>query len=88
MGLLTRSLRLSTPAGWLLLPSALVLGALHGPEPGHGKTMMTAFIIAVRGTVAQAVLLGLAATPSQTSVVRVLALIGTHFGNQYDRAVA
>jgi nickel/cobalt transporter (NicO) family protein len=46
----------------LLLTSALVLGALHGLEPGHSKTMMTAFIIAVRGTVAQAALLGLAAT--------------------------
>ena len=46
----------------LLLSSALVLGALHGLEPGHSKTMMTAFIIAVRGTVAQAAWLGLAAT--------------------------
>jgi len=38
----------------LLLSSALVLGALHGLEPGHSKTMMTAFIITVRGTVGQA----------------------------------
>jgi nickel/cobalt transporter (NicO) family protein len=58
-------------AGWLLLPCALVLCVLHGLEPGHSKTMMTAFIIAVRGTVSQAVLLGLAATVSHTSVVWV-----------------
>ena len=44
---------------WLFIPSALLLGALHGLEPGHSKTMMAAFIIAVRGTVGQAVLLGL-----------------------------
>ena len=37
---------------WLFIPSAVVLGALHGLEPGHSKTMMAAFIIAVRGTVA------------------------------------
>jgi nickel/cobalt exporter len=57
MGSLTDLLHPGAAAGWLL-PSALVLGVLHGLEPGHSKTMMTAFIIAVRGTVAQAVLLG------------------------------
>jgi nickel/cobalt exporter len=70
----------------LLLPSALVLGVLHGLEPGHSKTMMTAFIIAVRGTVAQAVLLGVAATVSHTAVVWVVALLGMHFGSRYDTA--
>lgn len=49
---------------WLFIPSAILLGALHGLEPGHSKTMMAAFIVAVRGTLKQAVLLGLAATPS------------------------
>ena len=42
---------------WLFIPSAILLGALHGLEPGHSKTMMAAFIIAIRGTVMQAVLL-------------------------------
>ena len=46
---------------WLFIPSAILLGALHGLEPGHSKTMMAAFIVAVRGTLKQAVLLGLAA---------------------------
>ncbi|MEQ1714521.1 MAG: hypothetical protein ABL907_00830, partial [Hyphomicrobium sp.] len=32
-------------------PVAVLLGALHGLEPGHSKTMMAAFIIAVRGTI-------------------------------------
>ena len=72
----------------LLLSSALVLGALHGLEPGHSKTMMTAFIIAVRGTVAQAALLGLAATVSHTAVVWVVALLGLHFVSRYDAAFA
>ena len=61
-----------------------MLGVLHGLEPGHSKTMMTAFNIAVRGSVAQAVLLGFAATVSHTSVVWVVALIGMHFGSRYD----
>ena len=50
--------------------------------------MMTAFIIAVRGTVAQAALLGLAATVSHTAVVWVVALLGLHFASRYDAAFA
>ena len=63
---------------WLFLPSAIILGALHGLEPGHSKTMMAAFIIAIRGTVRQAVLLGLCATFSHTLIVWVIALGGTY----------
>ena len=60
---------------WLFVPSAVVLGALHGLEPGHSKTMMAAFIVAIRGTVGQAVLLGLSATVSHTAIVWVVALV-------------
>ncbi|ADH87766.1 high-affinity nickel-transporter [Ancylobacter novellus DSM 506] len=63
---------------WLFIPSAILLGALHGLEPGHSKTMMAAFIIAVRGSVPQAVLLGLAATVSHTLVVWTIALGGVY----------
>lgn len=55
--------------GWFFIPSAILLGALHGLEPGHSKTMMAAFIVAVKGTVKQAVMLGLAATLSHTVIV-------------------
>ena len=61
---------------WLFIPSAVLLGALHGLEPGHSKTMMAAFIIAIRGTVRQAVILGLCATLSHTLIVWVIALGG------------
>lgn len=63
---------------WLFVPTAIVLGALHGLEPGHSKTMMAAFIIAIRGSVAQAVLLGLAATASHTAIVWIIALGGVY----------
>ena len=59
---------------WLFVPSAILLGALHGLEPGHSKTMMAAFIVAIRGTLKQAVLLGLAATLSHTAVVWLVAM--------------
>lgn len=69
---------------WLFIPSAIMLGALHGLEPGHSKTMMTAFIIAIRGTLTQAVLLGLAATLSHTAVVWAVAMAGLYFGNNWN----
>ena len=69
---------------WLFIPSAILLGALHGLEPGHSKTMMAAFIIAVRGTLLQAVLLGLAATVSHTAIVWLIALGGLYFGQHWS----
>ncbi|MDO8933488.1 MAG: nickel/cobalt efflux protein RcnA [Rhodocyclaceae bacterium] len=69
---------------WLFIPSAILLGGLHGLEPGHSKTMMAAFIVAVRGTMSQAVLLGLSATLSHTAVVWAIALGGLYFGQQWN----
>ncbi len=71
-------LQQSAAHAWLFVPSAILLGALHGLEPGHSKTMMAAFIVAVRGTVRQAVLLGVAATVSHTAVVWIVALGGVY----------
>ncbi len=73
-----------TANAWFFIPSAILLGCLHGLEPGHSKTMMAAFIVAIRGTVAQAVLLGLSATISHTAVVWVIALGGMYFGQKWD----
>lgn len=68
---------------WLFVPTAILLGALHGLEPGHSKTLMAAFIVAIRGTVRQAVLLGLCAALSHTAVVWAIALIGQRFGQAW-----
>jgi nickel/cobalt exporter len=81
---LSQLLQESSAHAWLFVPSAILLGALHGLEPGHSKTMMAAFIIAIRGTVLQAVLLGLSATISHTAIVWVIALAGLHFGKEWS----
>ncbi len=67
---------------WFYLPFAVVLGALHALEPGHAKSMMAAFIIAVRGTPAQAALLGVSAAIGHTIVVWGLAVLGLAFGSR------
>jgi ABC-type nickel/cobalt efflux system permease component RcnA len=82
--MLTDIFQQGATAAWLYLPTAVLLGALHGLEPGHSKTMMAAFIIAVRGTVMQAVLLGLCATFSHTLIVWVVALGGMYLWQGVD----
>ena len=69
---------------WLFIPAAIVLGALHGLEPGHSKTLMAAFIVAIRGTIKQAVLLGVSATISHTAIIWILALIGLHYAGRFN----
>ena len=67
---------------FFLIASASVIGALHGLEPGHSKTMIAAFIIAVRGTVMQAILLGLSAVVSHSFIVWVLGLLALTYGDE------
>lgn len=66
---------------WFLLPTALLLGALHALEPGHSKSMMIAFIVAIHGTARQAALLALSATLGHTIVVWALALLAWRLGD-------
>ncbi len=74
--------------GWLFIPSAILLGALHGLEPGHSKTMMAAFIVSIKGTTKQAVMLGLAAAFSHTIVVWLIALGGMYVSKQFTAKIA
>jgi ABC-type nickel/cobalt efflux system permease component RcnA len=65
---------------WLFLGAALLLGALHGLEPGHSKGIMAAFMVGTRGTYAQAVVLAVCATLSHTAVVWILAVPASYGG--------
>ena len=69
---------------WLFIPTAVLLGALHGLEPGHSKTMMASFIIAIRGTISQAVLLGVCAALSHSLIIWALAAMALRFGSRWN----
>jgi len=77
-------LQQGTAHAWLYVPVAILLGALHGLEPGHSKTMMAAFIIAVRGTVWQAALLGFCAALSHTLIIWILAALALSYGSHWN----
>src|ERR1700761_9210120 len=80
----SQALQQGAQHAWLFIPSAILLGALHGLEPGHSKTMMAAFIIAIRGTIFQAVLLGLSAAISHSLIIWLLAAAALRYGSNWN----
>ncbi len=54
---------------------AFILGCLHALSPGHGKTMVAAYLIGTRGSVTDALLLGMIVTVSHVFSVVVLGVI-------------
>ncbi len=57
------------------LAAAFLLGAGHALTPGHGKTLMGAYLVGSRGTALHAIALGLAVTVSHTLGIIVLAAL-------------
>ena len=70
---------------WFMLTAALIaaaLGGLHALEPGHGKTIVAAYLVGSQGTPAHALLLGLIVTATHTAGVYALGLI-TLYASKY-----
>jgi len=59
----------------LLLIAAAVIGGLHALTPGHGKTIVAAYLVGTRGRVRDAFVLGIIVTFTHTFSVIVLAVI-------------
>jgi nickel/cobalt transporter (NicO) family protein len=72
--------------GWRLMllcvAAAFGLGSLHAMSPGHGKTIVAAYLVGSRGTLKHAGLLGLVVTFTHTFTVFLLGL-GVLFFQQY-----
>ena len=64
------------------LAVAAGLGAFHALEPGHGKTLVAAYLVGARGTMRHALLLGLIVTGAHTAGVYLLGGI-TLYASQY-----
>jgi nickel/cobalt transporter (NicO) family protein len=67
----------SRSAGFAVLAIllAVVLGGAHALAPGHGKTVMAAYLVGLRGTLRQAVTIGATVTVTHTAGVLVLGLV-------------
>jgi ABC-type nickel/cobalt efflux system permease component RcnA len=64
------------------LAIAFAFGALHALAPGHGKTMVAAYLAGARGTAGHAVLLGLVVTFTHTAGVFALGAVAL-FATRY-----
>jgi ABC-type nickel/cobalt efflux system permease component RcnA len=58
-----------------LLLLAALFGAAHALTPGHGKTLVAAYLVGERGTMTHAFVLGLITTITHTGAVFVLAAV-------------
>ncbi len=70
---------------WFLITAALIamsLGALHALEPGHGKTLVAAYLVGSRGTARHAIVLGSIVTLAHTAGVYALGAI-TLYASRY-----
>jgi nickel/cobalt exporter len=61
---------------------AIVLGAAHALQPGHGKTIVAAYLVGSRGTAKHALFLGATVTATHTAGVYALGVV-TLFLSQY-----
>src|SRR4051794_3522511 len=65
--------------GWTVmlagLAAAFLFGAVHALSPGHGKTLVAAYLVGSRGTPRHAVFLGLMVTFTHTISVFALGLV-------------
>jgi nickel/cobalt exporter len=77
-----RSGPLSLPLVLGALGIAAGLGAAHALSPGHGKTIVGAYLVGSRGTARHALLLGLVVTLTHTAGVFALGLV-TLFAARY-----
>lgn len=74
--------QISFSVAWLAALIAIGLGALHALEPGHGKTIVAAYLVGAKGTARHAVLLGFIVTIAHTSGVYLLGFV-TLYAQKY-----
>ena len=70
----------------LYLPTAFVLGMAHALEPGHSKTVMASYLVAIKGRTRDAITLGLVTTVTHTLVIFLLALGTLLLGGAFPMA--
>jgi nickel/cobalt transporter (NicO) family protein len=76
----------SSTLNWSIVAMAMIvafgLGAFHALSPGHGKTVVGAYLVGTQGTARHAVLLGIIVTVTHTLGVFLLGFV-TLYASQY-----
>ena len=81
----TELISTQNPGFWFLFTAAFLaagLGALHALEPGHGKTIVAAYLVGSKGAARHAIWLGLIVTLAHTAGVYLLGIL-TIYASRY-----
>ncbi len=70
-----------------LYAATFFLGVIHAVEPGHGKTVVAAYLVGTKGRNTDAVLLGIVVTLTHTLSIIVLAVIAKFTSKYYSEEV-
>jgi len=68
----------------MLYLGAIALGALHAFEPGHGKTIIAAYMIGTKGRTIDGIVLGIIVTFTHTFSVIILGIIAKMLSHTYS----
>ncbi len=70
----------------MLYGGAVLLGAFHAFEPGHGKALIGAYMLSTRGRIIDGIILGLVVTFTHTFSVVVLGVLATLLSGSFSDA--
>ncbi len=73
---------MANPLSIVYFPAALLLGALHALEPGHAKVLTASYLIGIKGTKRDSVVLGLSVAATHSIVVILISVLGLWLGNE------
>ena len=63
-------------------PAAVALGALHALEPGHAKALTASYLIGIKGTKRDSLVLGLSVALTHSIVVIAISAFGLYLGKE------
>ncbi|TCT13234.1 ABC-type nickel/cobalt efflux system permease component RcnA [Tepidamorphus gemmatus] len=73
---LIANLRTEPAAGWVLVALSFLYGVLHAAGPGHGKVIITSYLVATRQTMRRGVMLSFASAVAQAlTAIALVALL-------------
>ncbi len=73
---------MQNPLSLVYFPAAVALGALHALEPGHAKALTASYLIGIKGTKRDSIVLGLSVALTHSIVVVGISSIGLWLGNE------
>ncbi|EHP87386.1 HoxN/HupN/NixA family nickel/cobalt transporter [Methanotorris formicicus] len=73
---------------FVFIATAFILGMLHALEPGHGKSVLAAYVLGTKADIKDAITLGATITLSHTFVVFMLGILSIYLMKSVSAGIA